>query len=119
MTDSKKTSPPPTASIVEERTYVDQAGRRIVELVPVKGDLPETMPRFAGKAMVETAHGAREFGPFPIDADTLERAFALFDSTANARLEEWMSQMRRQAIEAAGRGGPANSLLDPRGRPLA
>lgn len=116
-------SPTPPAPIVRVDTYENTVGHRLIERVPV-GDVPDGFVRFVGfgSLTVQTERGpVGDPFQFAIHADTIERAFALFEASAQAagraRIAELQSAMRRNALMTPPTAAES-AILDANGRPL-
>lgn len=77
----------PVPCIYEIKNYRDEEGHNLVEHVAVSGKLPGTMTRFMGQVFVnvQARGGPAQQIPvplFPIEADTVVRAFSLFEGLA-------------------------------------
>lgn len=83
--------------IIEVKQYRDQDGRSVTEHIPYGSDpLPEDFPRFMGHVTVQARRGPMTEGhplQFQIHADSVERAFALFDGVAQATVQDLSARM--------------------------
>lgn len=106
---------PPAPAILRRVEYENEKGFHVVEREVVSGVAPPGYVRFIGTAHldIKTSQGVmRQSYLFPIDADTLARAFVMFESCAQA---EGMAVRDRMIANARRQ---ANPLLDPSGRPI-
>lgn len=104
--------------------WENDKGHRIVERVSPTA--PADFVRFVGYANI-TMHTPR--GPvdqpfsFPLPADTIERAFELFESAAQAEgknhIQEMQQQIRRAQLLRPISQAEASSLLDASGNPMS
>lgn len=110
------TAKPPTAPcVLRVVNYENELGYQLVEREVVSGSPPPGFVRFVGTAHLDirTPRGvARQSYRFPIDADSLDRAFTMFEicakSEGDALRDRMVADARRQT----------SPLLDPTGRPL-
>lgn len=112
--------------IIRVDTYENERGNRVFHRVLIAGKPPEGFHPFVGVGQVNIPNSP--FGPiqqpfnFVIEADSVERAFALFEGSAQAEgrvvLDRIRNDIRRQmtAIQPAPAG--ALGLLDASGNPL-
>ena len=108
--DVETSEPEVTAKFVARVShYVDARGQNITEFAVLRGELPSDHPKFVGRATAQI--GGREFPlEFPIEADTLDRAFVLFQSVAEAAGQEAVSRVRREATKPRLLGPTGESL---------
>ncbi len=116
----------PEPFIVRVDTYEDDKGHRLFDRVAVSGVLPPDVPRFIGVGQLNVEDSP--VGPihqpfnFALEADTVERAFSLFESAANAEGKQVLARIsadirrRMTAIQPAPAG--ALSLLGSDGVPI-
>lgn len=107
--------PPPAPLIIRKVNYENERGFQLVEREVVSGDMPKGFVRFVGTAFldIQTPRGiARQPYQFPIDADTLARAFTMFEPCAQAEGNATRDRLLADARRAA------NPIIDPTGRPI-
>lgn len=107
-------------------TYENQLGHRLFERVVTHGDAPDGFVRFIGVGQVNINHP--QAGPisqpfqFDLQADTVERAFAMFEAGAQAEgrkvFDRIMADIRRQMTAVQAVPAKALDLLDASGKPL-
>ncbi len=111
----------PAPFVARIENYVNDRGYLITRHVVVTGTV-DPSKQFIGHGEVSVA-GVRKSYRFPIEADTLERAFELFEPAARAAGENEARQLteairRHQSaihpVPASALGG----LLGPDGKPL-
>lgn len=112
--------------IIRVDTYENQLGQRLFERVVVSGKPPDGFARFIGVGQINIPN--TPVGPvnhpfqFKVDADSVERAFSVFEATAQsegkAEFDKIRADIRRQltAVQVAPAG--AIGLLDPSGNPI-
>lgn len=120
-------SPPPVDPfVVRVDTYENHLGNRVFDRVLVSGTAPAGFHRYVGTAQINVNHPVA--GPihhpynFVIDADTVDRAFALFEASAQAEGQKvWAvieANIRKQMNAVQAVPASALKLLDSSGNPL-
>lgn len=124
MTQDQQSVPSPF--VIRVDTYENHLGQRLFERVVVSGEAPAGFARFIGVGQINIPNSP--VGPvshpfqFAIAADSVDRAFSLFESTAQsegkAEFDKLRADIRRQmtAVQVAPAG--ALGLLDPSGNPI-
>lgn len=125
------TTPQPAAPNFHYRvdTYEDNQQRRMFERVVVFGQAPPEFARFIGQAQLNLPHPMAPGGvlhhpfTFRIEADSVERAFALFEVQAKAQgkmeSERIHSEIRRQMTAIQPASADALRVLDASGNPIS
>lgn len=95
------TAPEVRPCIYEVRHYRDHQGHNLVENVLIEGDaLPPGLSRFMGQAFVRLQIGPQvqdiPVPPFPVEADSVIRAFGLFEGVAIAAATEFKQKLLAQ-----------------------
>lgn len=118
--------PQPSPFIIRVDTYENEKGQRLFDRVLISGTPPSDFNRFIGIGQVNIPQSP--VGPihqsynFVIDADSLDRAFALFDSAGKAEgqqvLARIVAEVRRQTTAIQPADARALDLLDQSGNPI-
>lgn len=122
----KKQQPSPEPFHYRVENYENHLGHRLFDRVVTSGVAPEGFARFVGVGQVNINHP--QVGPinqafhFDLDADTVDRAFAMFEAAAQAEgrrvFERIMADVRRQMTAVQAVPAKALDLLDASGKPL-
>ena len=119
-------SPAPEPFVVRVDTYENQLGQRVFDRVVVSGSPPASFHRFVGVGQINVQN--TPVGPinqpfnFTIDADSIDRAFGLFEATAQSEgkrvFATIMADIRRQMTAVQVAPPSALGLLDQSGNPI-
>lgn len=118
----------PVPEIIAKLTnYEDSRGRVVIEREVVVGEVPSDYVRFVGRSQLNATIPGRgviqRVFHFAIAADSVVRAFALFDARAQAAGGEEAERLRRELIEQQNAllvpaDRQAAALLDASGNPI-
>jgi len=89
--------------------YRGENNELVTEQVPVKGEMPESAPRFIGRII--WSPDPRQVPPFEMrfaleGATNVDEAFERFGPAAHAAINEWKSRNVRQMLASGGQGSP-------------
>lgn len=103
MTDAAQGDNAPAPCIYETHQFRDQNGHNIIENRLVHGDrLPDGLSRFMGQVFIEVRQGPHAqtvpVPPFPVEADSIERAFAVFPGLAMAAAQAFKDTLTRRPV---------------------
>jgi len=126
MQTTPQPAPQPDQFILRVDTYENHLGQRLFERVVVSGTPPPTFHRFIGAGQLNVPDSPA--GPihqpynFVLEADSVERAFELFEAAAQAEgrrvLAMIASQLRQQMMAVQPMDPKVLKLLDSSGNPL-
>jgi hypothetical protein len=117
-------------TIMEVKSFVDNAGREVKEFIQVFGKDKDKVSFYKGRAMVKIQGVGQNGIPmpphmvpfefcFPEDTTGLKKAFDTFDEVAKKEIDEHAAKMREQAkADRVVAAGAMPTLLGANGKPV-
>lgn len=120
MSDTPETAAP--SQPYRETVYLDDQGRRVSHLTPVRLDCPvlpgDGPERFVGQAVFAAPDGVKAPLEFPLKASTLAEAFAAYDTAKLLMQELFIAAMQQAQTRALLSGKMPNGQRIPTPRIL-